>query len=508
MVHFSPVGILPSRWDGQSEIEWLSTDNPIVCIRADYEVKGFLLEIGRNTLPIEPGKSGEPIYVELGELAVGQHLLKVYVRELDDKKTTEAEIVNIQIRTPREIRSHSDASAPLFVLVDPPLPTIEQFWTGELDIEVYGPSNQALDIDFTLLGRKNEILGRINGVQEKLLPPISKQQSREWIERYIVSNKKIQAAYDDAESCRLKVSAGEFGTSIIEAVREYTPLRWSVLASREKQSFDIRVLDDTGEESPVRVEHYPLSTPDRVERLTDSVDKIHSAKPGLYVCYQGSFREAIFIPRKVKTFFDLKLENISFERPAVRVIDLVISRIKLLALWESAKLAGHEELTSHFKKKTIKAIQQNIGDYLGVDRWLNRDEIENLEPNDQFVVPARIRHPRKADIFSRIQDNVPELLTLPAAEIPEKLGQYWVESLYWKGRLPWLPSFTISLLTRPSDLLQEDNVYSLREGLESLTQHQFLAASAQLMLLLLYREKISGKDFWTVQDEDFWRKVL
>ena len=123
-------------------------------------------------------------------------------------------------------------------------------------------------------------------------------------------------------------------------------------------------------------------------------------------------------------------------------------------------------------------------------------------------MPARIRHPRKADIFSRIQDNVPELLTLPAAEIPEKLGQYWVESLYWKGRLPWLPSFTISLLTRPSDLLQEDNVYSLREGLESLTQHQFLAASAQLMLLLLYREKISGKDFWTVQDEDFWRKVL
>ena len=491
-VHFKPVGNLPSRWDGQNEIEWLSTDSPIVCIRADYDIEGFLLEVGQDLLALKPKAPGDPIYVELGELGIGLHFFTVHVREVGGL-TTEVETVNVRIREPRQWRRHSDSSAPLFVLVDPPSPTIEQFWTGQLDIEVYGPSTRAVELDFALLGRQNETLERVNGIQEKLVLPISKQRIRVWIDKHIVSNKNIQTAYEDAESCRLQISAGEFGTSIIEAVREYTPLRWSVLPRKAQQLFDIKVLDDTGEDSPAQIEYYPLGTPSSVEQLFGTIAVIESAKPGLYVCYQGSFREAVFVPKQVKALSDLQLGKTNFDSPRIRDVDLIILRMKLFSLWESARLAGYEEFTGHFRKAVLNSIQENINRCLRIDVWLNQNRIDSLELGKEVVELRRISHPTKRVLYSRIEQEATEFLKLTDSELAEKLERYWIEYLCWKGRLPWLPSFTISLLTRPPELLRNDSKYSLREGLEALTREQYFAASAQLMLLV--RDRISAEHF-------------
>ena len=497
IVYISPVGILPSRWDGQTEVEWLTTDNPIVCIRADYDVEGFLLEIGRNQLPLKQERPGELKYVELGELGIGSHTLRVYVRE-SDGLTTEAETINIRIREPRRWRRHSDSSAPLFVLVDPPSPTIEQFWSGEVEIDVYGPANRALEIDFSLLSRNNEILSQISNFQEKLVPPVRNHESRQWIEKYIVGDKDVQKVYDVAESCRLHISAGEFGTSVIEAVREYTPLRWSVLPAKAQQTFDIKVLDDTGEDNPANVEYYPLNTPTSVEQLSDIVDVIQGAAPGLYVCYQASFTAALFVPREVKALSDLRLGEITFNEPAViknshsLLADLVNRRIKLLALWDSAKLAGYERVTGHFKKAILSSIQENINDSLGVDEWLKRDQVDQLLPSQQFVVSGRIRNPLKRELFSRIEKDATDLKNVSDLDLAKKLGQYWVDILRWRGLPWWVPSFAISILTRPIDLLRTDSQLSLRDGLEELSNGRLFSSSAQLILLL--RDRVSSED--------------
>ena len=45
-VQVAPVGLPAAKWDDLGTAEWLSTDQPIIKISADFEAQGVLVEPG------------------------------------------------------------------------------------------------------------------------------------------------------------------------------------------------------------------------------------------------------------------------------------------------------------------------------------------------------------------------------------------------------------------------------------------------------------------------------
>ena len=80
-VQVAPVGLPAARWDDSGTAEWLSTDQPIIKISADFEVQGVLLNlVGPSPAKLElDGVTTWPLLIDLGELNSGVYNLHVVV---------------------------------------------------------------------------------------------------------------------------------------------------------------------------------------------------------------------------------------------------------------------------------------------------------------------------------------------------------------------------------------------------------------------------------------------
>ena len=118
------------RCDKMAPEEAGSTENPCVGLRADHHVEAFCLELGSQVLEVEPGQSGEPVFIELPWLGVGQHTLRASARAAGDEPVPEAAVLDIQIREPRVWVPGFGSQSAFLVVVDPSAPTLEQLWEG------------------------------------------------------------------------------------------------------------------------------------------------------------------------------------------------------------------------------------------------------------------------------------------------------------------------------------------------------------------------------------------
>ena len=361
-----PAGLVPARWDGDGNAAWLSTETPCVALRADHHVDGFVAELGEQFIEIEPPKVGEPVFIELPWIGVGQHTLHVSAKEAKNESAPARAVLEILVREPHAWVPGSSSQSVLLVIVDPNTPTLEQLWDGDVDVEVHGPRGRKVQCTIAFF-RKGDTLPHFQRTLPTLNIPVSLRSWRAYIEQHVKEDQNTQNAYDLSHSCEVHLRAGELGAFTLTAEREFAPLRWAVY--RTRRTFHLKVIDDTGEQGSTDVRLFKFNTPDVGHSL--DVTPFYKgtgfeAQGGLYVVQAGGQRRAVVIPLRLHTLEDLRIDSELKKRN--RTPSNVIGLIGLWEMWASARLTGNL-FSQTMHKQVLDSLLQEVFRLIGGDRW-------------------------------------------------------------------------------------------------------------------------------------------
>ncbi|MBX3177715.1 MAG: hypothetical protein KF886_10165 [Candidatus Hydrogenedentes bacterium] len=336
--HVWPVGLIPSRWDGEGRAEWLTTDHACIALRADHSVEGFRLALEDVTLDVVPDDPGAPVFVQIPELDVGTHHL--YISEITngESNTRKSEVLEIRIRNPRPPSSGIGVDGAFLVLMDPAQPSLEQLWQGNLNLEVLGPPTRQVTFSIRLYRKSDH-----RPILQKDLPPVDLPLRvnlwRDHFFRHFCEKSDVQNAYDVAHMCEVRISARELGVYRFQAEREFTALRWIVHRSRDQ--YRLELLDDRDTATQPEVLFYPVETPDCNEMIgIDVLSRTASqtARPGLYVARADELERCVIIPPLIRTLGDLAVHH-TLRRYSRNVSDIKVT-VCLAMRWKSARVTG------------------------------------------------------------------------------------------------------------------------------------------------------------------------
>ena len=211
---------------------------------------------------------GEPIFVQMPPLPVGLHTMRVDAAVVGDTNTENLGHLNVAMSVREAPHWHHgvDPAGPLSVRVDPVIPTLEELWDGQIDIEVLGPRGRAVKCDTSLLHRGKE--KPAVRIVRRLELPITPNKWTHHFENNFRTKKEVQRRYDAAYACRVHFDADELGTFELLCEREFAPLRWALVGKRNRKPV-VQLIDDSGRAEVPRVSHYTLENPaaEAVSRL-------------------------------------------------------------------------------------------------------------------------------------------------------------------------------------------------------------------------------------------------
>ena len=508
-----PAGLLPAHWDGDGNAEWLSTENPCVGLRADHHVEAFCLELGSQVLEVEPGQSGEPVFIELPWLGVGQHTLRASARAAGDEPVPEAAVLDIKIREPRVWVPGFGSQSPFLVVVDPSAPTLEQLWEGGAEVEVHGPRARHVACRVSWF-HKGDTLPFFEKQLQGLRIPVTSAIWRALIKKQL-DERDIQNAYDLAQRCEVFLRVGELGAFTLIVEREEAPLRWAVC--RTRQAFCLKAIDDTGGRAATEVRSYDFETPDEGHLLDAApfcVGTGTEVRCGLYVASAGEEHRAVVVPPEVHTFADLHLDPRL--RARRRIPSDIVDLLRLLELWAGARMTGNL-FSRTMRRQVLKCVLDQIFCLIGGNRWSEAEK--HLEPGseNQAVLAAMLAISPRRDqdgLGSAIAQDVPELAAMvPADRVQrlDQLGRRFLGLSYLRNRgerlnevthreatiliktpptglahPAWLSEFALRLASCPEGLTEWTGEH-LEDALGRLLDLPVLARAARFVVLAIQR---------------------
>ena len=144
-VRIWPAGLAGRGWDGEGNSEWLTTESPCFGIVHDHPLDAYSVRLNneRETL-IDAGSVKHPVFIKLPPLPPGQHILSVKARRLIQSHPAPASppaegIVTLEVREPEPWIPGATSYTGMAVSIDPPEPSLDTFWEGNIELSVHGP---------------------------------------------------------------------------------------------------------------------------------------------------------------------------------------------------------------------------------------------------------------------------------------------------------------------------------------------------------------------------------
>lgn len=365
-----PVGLAASRWDGEGRSAWLATERPCIAIRSDHAVASIDVSLSLENaqqLRLQSIVPGEPAFVELPQLPVGLHHLRVCALELGLGAWTDQELngeLELLIREPRTWVQGPSPQGPLVFQVEPTAPTLEQLWEGQVDIRLYGPTGRQMNCVASLF----EFGQGTPSVSKRLPPlelPITASTWRSHFEKHFERDTENQ--YDLSRACRLEFSADELGAFELLCEREFTPLRWATRTSGH--GYSVLLLDDSGATSPAIVNRFAFEAADIGEELEAASVSVWSDVPpagGMYVARRGESVAAVIMSPAVRRFDDLKCSPRILNRG--RSVERAEHILGLIGIWARARRTGN--LWSVLRQRDVLVtLTKHLFFVFGGDNW-------------------------------------------------------------------------------------------------------------------------------------------
>lgn len=453
-VQVAPVGLPAAKWDDLGTAEWLSTDQPIIKISADFETQGVLLNlVGPSPAKLElDSVTTWPLLIDLGELNSGVYNLHVVVVRPGHSNHIFGRL-QFTVREPKTWTGSSPSATPFSVRVSPATPSLEEIWERQATVELCGPSNRKVvaEIKFYSSSSPEPILVRT--IESIVLPCSQSRWSVLWTE--MSGDRQIQNTYDASTECELIFHCEELGRFALRACRESSPVRWIVKQENSGYFLRLALLDEQTETS---LAHYPFRSP--AESSPMSEDPIAgfrvSEGGGLFAAITERYRTAIIVPPAIHSLKWLSaVVSIPQAAPSEAALD---QHLRAFELWATARAAG-SPFAAKRKAAAVSALLHEIIRVLCGNEWSHFEQeysrgaiaITDLK---NFISPAK-HNPIAREIVLQ-QQQLKESATNEIVESLYQLTSSFLDLPAFSGgpnhganRQRWITEFVYRLLSAP-----------------------------------------------------------
>ena len=375
-----PAGLTVRNWDGEGHGEWISTEIPCFGIVHDHAVDEYYVRLGNEPeTRIAGSRAGQPVFVRAPRLAPGRHMLSVRARRVGLSLGAQAlrdleGRIEIRVRDPQPWKPGTTSHSGLAVTLDPPVPSLDDFWDGNVRVSVLGPEGREVTCAITLTGREGETLlsEEVGSFNLPILPSNWGQRFR----RFTTSESRA-LQYLGASRAQFSIIGDELGKYVAQLERDAKPVRWICRAA--PHAMLVRLIDDTGAETPAEAKFFSFRHPARLEQLSvadATVDHAAEAPGGLFCATQAAQRDAVVV---------------SASRGKIRVEDLLVqpdltelhsdaeAALSTIDLWREARLTGPlaESRRAHIVERLIDRLYL----ILCGSRWSHAEQAFRTEPS-------------------------------------------------------------------------------------------------------------------------------
>jgi hypothetical protein len=477
-----PAGLAAAVWDGEGYVEWLASEQPCLAVRCDHSVDQLSVSLTHEgALQISDINHGEPIFIELPHLSVGLHKLSFATRRKSGA-TSEAigdlEVL-IRVRETQPWSSGINPSGPLLVDVDPPSPTLEQFWEGQMQIAVRGPTGRPIKcrVSMVMSGPESHSFDR---ALPPLPLPVSSEQWQRHFYKHLRESKDCQRVYDDTRRCDLEFSAEELGAFTLVCEREFKPLRWAVRQGKDGQV--AKLYEDFGTEDMPVVSRIPFERPCEIEALETRLEYIAPATGGLYLARLREFSAAIILGPIVHTFADLEYTP-TFTKMD-RSVQTILRFVECSTTWASARLPG-DIFSAQRRRKVLRALASQLSYVIAEGGWADAEQAASAGTSEGLIRLRRaISNNRDAaEIGSAMSV---ELAPLSKMTIDARVDRFaTLAKLFLQLGPPghrWISELALRLASQPVGV-EAWAGERLNEGIKRALAHPTLIRAARFLVL-------------------------
>ena len=507
-----PAGLAAVAWDGEGQGEWLASERPCLAIRTNHPVAAIRVSMGTDAdLELTAVTPGEPIFVELPQLPVGLHTVRIATRaSVADEVEPLGELkVLMRIREAQPWSPGISPHGPLLLQMEPNSPTLEQLWEGRVQITLLGPMGRRVKCTVSLF-EKDLVTATFAKQLQPVALPVTPDDWRGHFEKHFRNTGEAQVAYDTARVCELEFRGEELGAFTVRCEREFTPLRWAV--RRDREGYIARLIDDSGDATRPVAGRMAFESPCVEETLELAQEYRAPAAGGMYVARVREFTAAVIIPpnvRNVHGFADLRcVPRIDAEK---RSAESVLRAVEFAHIWGHAKLPG-DILSATRQRTVLRTIARHIFLLVGGERWVaaearvegtddsaliglklevskHREEIGiaaalALECSALSVATREARVKRLASLAASF-GLVRVLRLLPSGPVPRATSGLIViarNTLTKTEDLEWLAEFALRLASDPSEIMTWAG-QQLRPGMTRLFELPTLARAARFLVI-------------------------
>ena len=478
-----PAGLPGRGWDGEGSSEWLTTEEPCFGFMHDHPVDSYLLCINNGTQTVvEAGPKGEPIFVRLSSLPVGEHRLTVKAQRsssLNEIVSTPAAegFAQLHVREPEAWTPGVVSHTGFIVTLEPHDADLDIFWKNEVKLSVLGPEGRSVAFAVSLKNRNGkEILSKPVANMELPVTPEA------WSNRFsqFLEKEENEWSYFEAATGQIKIKGEELGEFSCLFEHDSVPLRW--VLSRDRNNIRIRLIDDTGQEgaapevlffgmeSPLKEKQYPSG-----QALSGMIVE---PPGGLFYAEQGDHRDVVIvsaIPRN-KGLLGLGITPDFF---GIRTGSIALGDcLRMFARWYEGRLYG--TLVKVRREQIADGYLDRIYETLCGQNWMRAEKDFLKAPNSQPALDALQQAiEKKSTGFSAT-------LSREHEKIDENLDQaeQWYSDLairYHVSTDPKLCDFAFRLATEPhllskmSGSEQDGMLNAIRDNPAILRGARFLA---------------------------------
>ena len=364
-----PAGLGAVAWDGEGHGEWLASDRPCLAIVADHPLASIEISVEddpTSTLEIETIEAGQPVFVEVPQLPIGVHRIKVSVRRNVQGEIEKLDDLGIAVRVqaPRQSVPGTSPHSAFRVQIDPERPSLEDFWEGRAEVSIFGPIKRQVNCQVAMFGpdRQNPSFSK---AMRAFPMPVSADEWQDSFNHQLRKERQAQEAYDTARLCRLHFDAGELGRFTAEFEREFSPLRWAFRGSGLART--VRLIDDSGNPAAPDVFLLSFDKPCEQTPLGLKADYPIPSSGGMYMARrEGTTAAQIVMPRRLRGFGALGCDPVV--QPQERSILSVTRILYSASTWGLAGLQG-DPLARSRQQIVLKALAQEIFRLIGGRNW-------------------------------------------------------------------------------------------------------------------------------------------
>jgi hypothetical protein len=370
-----PMGLVP-RWESSIGASvWLSTEEVLLQLSADFEVCEFSVSIngqGKTRFPVHHKRE---LLVSLGTPPIGRHVVEIGATSVGNEhggkllRPISPETFFIEIRAPVPWQQGVQQQVGLRIVLEPPDCSFEDLLAKKALLEVHGPTERTAIIEahlYDMAGHLSESaeLGRIDlPSSERVLARAFDKLAVEPLSEKVQSAPRVELAF----------LVEELGAATISFPHKVSPLRWKLTVDANRRS--IRLIDEAGAGAKVMVDRYNISLPDqRVE--VDPQSCLHGVAveaPGaLFVArHDGKIFAAVASvpPReKLAAFSDLNVSSV-LAKPGGESRQ-IIRFLAIMRLWRAGRPLG--PLAVLRKTNVLGIFERQIELLACGSRWADR----------------------------------------------------------------------------------------------------------------------------------------